>query len=146
MLTNWEEYIVASGRRRSLLPSATLHPNGELRIGRTALEMLSEPEAIALLFDRAHRRIGLRRADSGEPNALRLVARSRRRQIHARYVYTKGFLNYHGIRLDRPLGFKSVTLSPEGYLVLDLVTAVEVQGRRPSSEQRAEVGCSSIPT
>jgi hypothetical protein len=129
MLSHWEEFIIDPSRR-TLVPSATLQPSGELRIGRSALEMLGDPEAVAILFDRGNRRIGLRRADLGEANALRLYTRSRNRRTYAKYIYLKSFLNRHGLHPDTTLLFRPVTLSPEGYLILDLESAVPSASRR----------------
>ena len=130
MLSHWEEFNIEPSRRRTLVPSATLQPSGELRIGRSALEMLGDPEAVAILFDRGNRRIGLRRAAPNEANALRLVSRSGKRQLHTRYIYLKSFLNRQGLQPATALLFRPLTLSPEGYLVLDLEGAKPPETRR----------------
>ena len=78
-------------------PTVTVRSRGELRLNRAAVRALGEPAAVALLYAPDCRRLGLRPAARGRPNAY--AARPTRSGGAA--VGARAFLRYLG-RLGLP--------------------------------------------
>lgn len=128
MIRRWEVFYSTPHEKYTPIPRASLSRHGVLSLNRAALELLDEPEAVELLFDRMTNCIGLRAASPKLGHAYRFSAKDRGR---GRILYTKRFCNHYRIRLENTITFNRPEKSPEGILLLDLtnVTGFVRQGR-----------------
>ena len=96
-------------------PVVALQRRGVLSLNRAAYELLGEPAAVELLFDRAGRRIGLRPVVGDAPHAYRV----RKQPGSATYLIgAKAFLQFYGIPHDQARRWGAALL--DGVLVADL--------------------------
>ncbi len=117
------------------LPYVSLSPDGEILITRVTWEKSGSPAAYLIMFDDTNQRIGLK------PTALGIK--------HAYKAYTKGtagsrtlscnrMLVEHGIKLKHGLRFTDIEIDQDGFITLDLRTAVI--NRLSVAHQRRESG------
>ena len=114
---DWVEFKDVAARRRPNGTRVSLNPKGEFVFDRKTFELMNEPEAVVLLFDRATDTIGLKPSDPDSPNAV--IVRTR----HSRYnkiVRSLPFLKEHDIRLDRTVQFPTASIDEDGILCLNL--------------------------
>jgi len=104
------------------VPRASLSPRGVIALNKAALELLDEPEAVELLFDRFTNCIGLRPSLLKHGHAFRLNSKGRGR---GRLIRAKRFCNFYNIRLENTVVFNRLERSGEGILQLDLMNVTE---------------------
>jgi hypothetical protein len=85
----WEEWAPAT-----LLPFG-LDAAGRIQLSAAAMDMLGQPEAVILFYDRGAGIIGLRKATGGEPNSYRVHANGKNRG--SRGFQVTDFLGHYGI-------------------------------------------------
>src|SRR5438132_1427818 len=81
---------------------ATMNPQGVIHISRRTYELLGEPEAFNLLFDRINTTIGLQPTRKVMKNAFSV---QRRGHDHGRIIRAFGFAQEFRIRLNETVRF-----------------------------------------
>ena len=98
----------------------TLNPRGEIAMTRPTYEMLGEPKAFVLLFDRTNRRIGLQPAALTIRDAypIKVSGRCGGKKLHAFRL-----IREYRIDLAATVKFPDADIDEDGILRLDLRTA-----------------------
>ena len=98
----------------------TLNPRGEIAMTRPTYEMLGEPKAFVLLFDRTNRRIGLQPAALTTRDAypIKVSGRCGGKKLHAFRL-----IREYRIDLAATVKFPDADIDEDGILRLDLRTA-----------------------
>ena len=118
MLTRaWEESLHQRKGGRWNTIYTTMNPKGRISISEHTYELLGEPEAVLLLFDRVNSTIGIRPTRSSARNSYRVAPRGRYR---GKVIRAHGFTQEFGIRLNETIRFVAAELDEDGILVLDL--------------------------
>ena len=102
-------------------PGAT--PRGDAPAGNAA-----GCEAVALLFDKRHKVIGVMSARPGQKHSYTL--RAKRGMGGARLITAKGFCKTYGIATRETIAFPDAAVNRDGVLVLDLQKVVAVSRRQ----------------
>ncbi|MCA1588936.1 MAG: hypothetical protein LC730_06100 [Acidobacteria bacterium] len=131
MLKHWEDFCIPFDSKQVMRPRVSLSPKGIISINRIAFEMLGEPEAVILMFDRINSLIGLRPGPTKFEHAFPLV--SPNKSGLGKIVRGKKFCNYYQIFLDHTIVFNRLTKEGD-ILVLSLKDAMEY--RRPAVADR----------
>lgn len=98
----------------------TMNPRGEIAMTRPTYEMLGEPKAFVLLFDRTNRRIGLQPAALTTRDAypIKVSGRCGGKKLHAFRL-----IREYRIDLAATVKFPDADIDEDGILRLDLRTA-----------------------
>ena len=99
----------------------TMNPKGQIAMSRVTYQMLGEPPAFVILFDRVNSRIGLKPAALATRNAYRVCAYTAR--SGSKVVHAHRLIREHRIDLPQTVRFHDADIDEDGILVLDLRTA-----------------------
>ncbi|MEP6945535.1 MAG: hypothetical protein ABJA02_06415 [Acidobacteriota bacterium] len=122
IVRQWEEFAVGpgdAGRRMHV----SMDRKGTLLLGRTVFELMGEPEAVVLLFDRINSTIGVRPAQTLQANAYPILAKT---GVTCRVIRSNRFCRHYSIRVPNTVAFDHPQIDPDGTLVLDLKTTRNV--------------------
>ena len=122
MIRRWEEFHGEPDMGHVMVPRVSLSKEGIIALNRSALELMGEPTAVVLLFDRQNNCIGLRPTSPKTAHSFRLHLKGRGR---GRFIYARRFLNYYRLRRPVTIIFNKIERSNEGVLVLDLENVTE---------------------
>ncbi len=116
---NWQEskFERVSGRWGAIY--ATMNPAGHIFITRRTFELLGEPEAFHMLFDKVNTTIGMQPTRKAMKNAYPALCRSGH---GGRVVRAFNFTEEFGIKLHETVRFSGAEIDDDGILVLDLRT------------------------
>jgi hypothetical protein len=103
------------------LPYVSLSPDGEILITRVTWERTGSPEAYLVMFDDTNQRIGLKATGLGVKHAYKLY---RKGTAGAKTLTCNRMLVEHGIKLKHGLRFTDIEIDRDGFITLDLRTAV----------------------
>ena len=114
---NWIEskFERVSGRWGAIY--ATMNPLGHIFISKRTYELLGEPDAFHLLFDKINAAIGLKPTKKVMKNAYPALNRSGH---GGRVIRSYSFIEEFGIRLNKTVRFINPEIDEDGILVLDL--------------------------
>lgn len=112
-------------------PRITIHRTGTMGLNRRAFELLGEPAAVAFLFDRRRRVIGLEPASADAADAYRIIKKA---GSESYVVRAARFLEHYGIAPQQPLVWGHVQVH-EGIVVLDLDHAIILRKERSAKSQ-----------
>jgi hypothetical protein len=122
MLTQWEVYKDGPTKSTRDRIHVTINHKGVLLLNRRAFELLGEPPAVVLMYDKVNSVIGIQSAYPKLPEAFPVKSR-------AGYVWeirAAPFCRHHRISLDRTMRFPDADLDSDNVLTLklrDLVAA-----------------------
>jgi hypothetical protein len=130
------EVFTARKTRSVTVPYFTIQQRGNFSLNRLAYEMLGEPQAVELLYDRVDHIIGLRPIDPSEKHAYPV----RRQQNSASYVVSgHSFCSYYSIPTE--ITRKYTAVINDGMLTADLKTeAIEDPSPRARAHATTETG------
>lgn len=97
----------------------SINPEGHIALNGATHQMLGEPAAYLLLYDRVNNRIGLKPAAKAARNAYPVLRRNRTSAV----VFAHRLLREQRIILPQTLQFDTAAIDEDGILVLDLRTA-----------------------
>ena len=97
----------------------SMNPEGHIALNGATHQMLGEPAAYLLLYDRVNNRIGLKPAAKAARNAYPVLRRNRTSAV----VFAHRLLREQRIILPQTLQFDTAAIDEDGILVLDLRTA-----------------------
>ena len=100
---------------------ATLNPKGVFHISRLTFEMLGEPEAIHIWFDKLNNVIGLKPTRLAMDDAYPIKNKNKH---HGKLIRGFAFVEEFSIRLHETVRFPTAEIDDDGILVLDLRKAV----------------------
>ena len=103
------------------LPYVSLSPDGEIRVTRVAWERSGSPEAYLVMFDDRNQRIGLKGTVLGAKNAYKTYKSG---TAGSRTLSCNRMLVEHGIKLEHGIRFTDIEIQQDGFIILDLRTAV----------------------
>jgi hypothetical protein len=103
------------------LPYVSLSPDGEIRVTRVAWEQSGSPEAYLVMFDDRNQRIGLKGTVLGAKNAYKTYKSG---TAGSRTLSCNRMLVEHGIKLEHGIRFTDIEIQQDGFIILDLRTAV----------------------
>jgi len=114
-------------------PFVTIQRRGLFSLNRAAIELMGNPEAVVLLYDREEKLIGFRPAPLTDPRAL--PVRSQGKNASTFMVAGQAFAKYYD--LDTSVAQRYAVEMRGDILVLDLkARSVDVTGPRASSRSR----------
>jgi hypothetical protein len=94
----------------------SINPKGFITMNRATHQMLGEPAAFLLLYDRVNNRIGLKPSAKAARNAYPILRRNRTGAM----IHAYRLLREHPIILPHTLEFDTAEIDDDGILVLDL--------------------------
>jgi hypothetical protein len=120
MRADWEECP-----RGDVMPQyaglyVTMNPTGDIVMSRVTYQMLGEPKAFLLLFDRTNRRIGLKPTGLHIRNAYPVCVGTR---AGGKKLHGHRLTRQYQIDLPQTVLFHDARIDEDGILVLDLRTA-----------------------
>lgn len=120
MKANWEEIP-----RGDVMPQyagiyVTMNPAGNIVMSRVTYQMMDEPEAFLILYDKVNNRIGLKPTRMSMKNAYPARVGSR---SGAKLVRAHRLTRERRIILPHTVQFYDAEINEDGILVLDLRTA-----------------------
>jgi len=120
MRADWQELPRGDVKPQYAGIYVSMNPKGEIAMTRVTYEMLDEPKAFVIFFDKVNNRIGLKPATLATRNAYP-VAKSNR--CGAKKVRAYRLLREYRIKLPQTIQFQDADIDEDGILVLDLRTA-----------------------
>lgn len=126
MAYDFERFTARIAPTRRPHPRITIHRTGTMGLNRRAYELLCEPAAVAFLFDRRRRVIGLEPASAEMADAYRIIKKA---GSESYVVRATRFLDHYGIVPHQPLVWGHVQVH-EGIVVLDLDHATTLHPQR----------------
>ncbi len=121
MRADWQELPRGDIHPQGAGICVSMNPKGNIAMNRTTYQMLGEPKAFVILFDKVNNRIGLKPAALTTRNAYPAgvwVSRAGSKVIRAHRLT----LEYR-INLPQTVRFYDADIDEDGILVLDLRTA-----------------------
>ena len=121
MRADWQELPNGDIHPGAAGISVSMNPKGHIAMSRVTYQMLGEPAAFVIFFDKVNSRIGLKPATLSTRNAYRAckyTGRSGGKVVHANRL-----IREHRIDLPQTVRFYDADIDDEGYLTLDLRTA-----------------------
>ena len=112
----------------------TMNKQGDIVMSRVTYEMLGEPKAFVILYDKANTRIGLKPSALSTRNAypVRVASRSGAKMVRGHRLTRE-----HRIDLPQTVRFYDAEIDEDGILILDLRTA-KVSPRAASHPRNRE--------
>ncbi len=98
----------------------TMNPKGEIAMTRSTYQIMGEPKALLLLFDRNNRRIGLKPASPAMRNAYPIKDSGR---CGGKKVHAFRLIRQYNIDLPVTVTFPEAEIDDDGIMRLDLHTA-----------------------
>lgn len=99
-------------------PHVSIFSYGKIYLIKRAVELLGEPDAVALFYDNRRSVIGIQGVPPSRHYAVHLQKKDKR--SHGSTIAATSFFNHYAIRPSGTLAFRSPTLNPDGILILDL--------------------------
>ena len=109
-------------------PHVSLFAYGKIYLNRRAIELLGEPDAVALMFDRRQKVIGIQGVPPSRHYAFRLNKKDKRSLGST--IAATSFLKHYKIHPSETLAFRNPTLNENGILVLDLNDVASTSKKR----------------
>ena len=97
----------------------SMNPEGHIALNGATHQMLGEPAAYLLLYDRVNNRIGLKPSAKAARNAYPVLRRNRTSAV----VFAHRLLREQRIILPHTLQFDEADIDEDGILILDLRSA-----------------------
>ena len=97
----------------------SMNPEGHIALNGATHQMLGEPAAYLLLYDRVNNRIGLKPAAKAARNAYPVLRRNRTSAV----VFAHRLIREQRIILPHTLQFDEADIDEDGILILDLRSA-----------------------
>ena len=120
MRADWQEVPNGDGHPQYAGIYVTMNSKGHIMMSRATYQMLDEPKAFVIFFDKINNRIGLKPATLATRNAYR-VCRSGR--SGGKVVHGHRLTRIYRIDLPQTVRFYDADIDEDGILVLDLRTA-----------------------
>lgn len=98
----------------------TMNRQGDIVMSRVTYEMMNEPKAFLILFDKANMRIGLKPASPSTRNAYPVRVSNR---SGAKMVRGHRLTREHRIEIPETIRFYDADIDEDGILILNLRTA-----------------------
>ena len=109
-------------------PHVSLFAYGKIYLNRRAIELLGEPDAVALMFDQRQKVIGIQGVPPSRHYAFRLNKKDKRSLGST--IAATSFLKHNKINPTETLAFRNPTLNENGILILDLNEVDSVSKKR----------------
>ena len=122
MFGEWEHFEGGPFKRNEDRVHVTLSLRSVILLNKGALEMLGQPEAVTLHFNKRKSMIGVKEAKTGDTGAFPLVDKGK---VSHRLINAGSFCQHHKIKPSRTLAFYDVQRQ-NGYLALDLNRVTEI--------------------
>jgi len=103
------------------VPYVTLSPVGDILLTRVTWEKSGSPAAYLIMFDETNQRIGLKATGAGIKNAYRAYKTG---NAGSKRLICRRLLIEHGIKLKYGIRFTDIEIDQDGFITLDLRTAV----------------------
>ena len=120
MLTHFERFMGGPRLTARDRVHVTLNHKSEINLNRRAYELLGEPSAVFLAYDRKNALIAVEPARERLREAFPVYAKSGTWVIHA-----SPFCRHIGVRLDRVMKFEDPAIQPDHSLHLNLKTMTQ---------------------
>ena len=120
MRPDWQEIPRGDIQPQNAGIYVTMNPKGEIAMSRVTYQMLDEPPAFVIFFDKTNRRIGLKPAALATRNAYRACSVNR---CGGKAVRCYRLTREHRIDLPYTVRFYDADIDDDGILILDLRTA-----------------------
>lgn len=107
-------------------PRVTLNHRSVLLLNTAAYEMLGEPAAVAFGYDENTRTIGMVPSDPRNLSSFGVKGKINNKKYRYRIIHAAPFCRHHEINPKRTILFTNIDLNDEGFMLLELSTAVAV--------------------
>lgn len=121
MRPDWQELPNGDIHPAAAGISVSINPKGQIAMSRVTHQMLDEPPAFVIYFDKVNSRIGLKPATLATKNAYRACKYTGR--SGAKVIHANRLIREHRIDLPQTVRFDDADINEDGILVLDLRTA-----------------------
>lgn len=121
MRADWQEVLRGDVQPQYSGIHVTMNPKGDIMMSRVTYQLLGEPPAFVILFDKVNNRIGLKPAALAARNAY--PARSVNPRSGAKMVRGHRMTRDYRIDLPQTVRFYDADIDDDGILILDLRTA-----------------------
>ncbi len=118
-MRTWDEFFGGPNLAGDKRLYVSLNRKGVLLLNKRAFEKIGAPKAAILLYDRRNSTIGLRAATPDTKHAFPF----KRKPFEIRAM---PFCRHHKLKVPRTISFPNPEIDPDGTLLLDLHTAIEV--------------------
>lgn len=134
MATHWEVFRGGETMPSSSRLSASINVKNVLTLNRYTQNMLGNPEAVLLMFDKRESVIALSPTHAADPDGFRVKLKGEMNYV----VHLAPFCRHHGILINATERFAKPGLTSEGFLTLDLKRTINVSNRRKRAKRKAE--------
>lgn len=107
-------------------PRITLNPRSVFLLNTQAYEALGQPAAVELGYDESTRTIGMIPRDPRNASAFPVKGKINNKRYTYRIIHAAPFCRHFDIRPKRTVLFTQIDLDNEGFLLLELSTAVNI--------------------
>ena len=107
-------------------PRVTLNPRSVFLLNTSAYEMLGQPAAVELGYDEDTRTICMVAKDPRNLSSFPVKGKVNNKRYTYRVIHAAPFCRHHEISPKRTILFTNIDLDNEGFLLLELSTAVAV--------------------
>lgn len=119
----WDEFFGGPNLPSDKRMHITMSKLGNILLNARTYENLGQPEAAILLYDKRNSVIGVRPASVDVGHAFHF---KRRPKLKHRVIQAIPFCRHHNIKVNRTIAFPEATIDPDGTLLLDMHTAIEI--------------------
>ncbi len=124
MEKQWEEFTQKSTVKADTI-RVSLNARGNFALNQKAVDLLGNPEAIVLMYDRVNRLIGLKTSSADVNHAYQL---KRQGTSQSYFLRAKSFCNFYGIDIADTVVFNDAKLE-DGMIVLQIGNVTEAARR-----------------
>lgn len=118
-MRTWDEFYGGPNLSSDKRLHVSLNRKGVLLLNRKAYEKIGAPKAAVLLFDRRNSTIGVRPAPPDTQHAFPF-------KLKPCEIRAMPFCRHHKIKIPRTISFPNPEVDPDGTLLLNLHSAIEV--------------------
>ena len=128
MIGRWEIYEAGENKPFKERVHVTLNRKNVFCLNKKVFEMLGEPEAVVLMFDKKEKVIGMRPARPSPTGTFRVHPHTS--GTTHKIIRAAPFCRAFNIRMDCTSAFVQPRLDDDGVLMLDLKATVPARARR----------------
>ena len=131
MIKQWELFERKSTGRVAKTMRVSLNERGGFALNQKVFDDLKQPKAIEMYFDKINKLVGIKACDPEETHAYEIKQQGKSKSYLVRAM---AFCTTYSIKVTGTMVFVEPTIE-DGYLVLDLKTAVPVKPRKKQADE-----------
>ena len=124
--SRWDMFHGTPNRVNLDGPRVTLNTRSVFLLNTAAYEMLGQPAAVALGYDENTRTIGMVAKDPRNLSSFPVKGKINHKRYKYRIIHAAPFCRHFELNPKRTILFTNIDLDNEGFLLLELSTAIAV--------------------